>query len=363
MAPPIGLFQKFSLDATLGAVFIGTIAASISDRQLLQAVPNRQAHAQSTCYDLVVCVYNSLPTESTRVTRMPRILDLLHLIVIVIAMYHYAITSFGNLASLLGIHCTYQYLSASKRDSDLTTSSLPKAHVIFENLSDIIVRGPLNRILAHRIWKLSRGNVMVVSTIVREGAALRCQTHRESLSTAGSYNTFNFWIQATSLLDVGQYAVKVTIFGTLAMATVADLIMSATLCYFLRRHQSPFRKTQSFVDTIIISTINGGILTSVCALTCLVTYATMPDKFIYQAIYYVFSKLLLNSMLATLNARPSTRDSNMKGSYVEPFSPNTLSSETIGSKVILSVNKCDEEKIQVQPGQMASEETDPLPST
>jgi len=59
----------------------------------------------------------------------------------------------------------------------------------------------------------------------------------------------------------------------------------------------------------MLYSINTGVLTSLFALLCLLLFAALPvySKFAFIAIYFVLPKLLLNSFLATLNARQSLR--------------------------------------------------------
>jgi len=49
--------------------------------------------------------------------------------------------------------------------------------------------------------------------------------------------------------------------------------------------------------------INSGLLTTICAAACLITYAVWPSEFIFIGVYFTLSKLFLNSLLATLNGR------------------------------------------------------------
>ncbi|KAJ3484318.1 hypothetical protein NLI96_g5723 [Meripilus lineatus] len=247
-------------------------------------------------------------------------------------------------------------------------------HAILESLSDVIVRG----ILAHRVWKceyngdgihkrltalttVSRGNVIIVAAIGSAAFLTFVGGMGEYLDGCSSHLADS----PQFLSSIHSQIVKVTIFCALTMAAVTDIITSATLCYYLRRQRSCFQKTQSFVDTLVISTINAGILACVSALACLITvrivaasYVAMPNKFIYLGIYYTFSKLLLNSMLATMNARPSTRDSNMNGSYMGQFPPNTRSSET---RVSPSVYICGKEQFNLS--QVIEQDIESLVST
>lgn len=64
--------------------------------------------------------------------------------------------------------------------------------------------------------------------------------------------------------------------------------------------------------------INTGALTSLCEVACLIAYVTMPNNLIFIAIFFVLPKLLLNALLATLNARVSLQESRRSKAWSSP---------------------------------------------
>jgi len=76
----------------------------------------------------------------------------------------------------------------------------------------------------------------------------------------------------------------------------------------LAKSRTGFRRTDSLVNILLVYTINTGLLTGIVAMLCFILYAVMPDTYIFMAIFLNLSKLYLNALLATLNARSNLRD-------------------------------------------------------
>lgn len=83
----------------------------------------------------------------------------------------------------------------------------------------------------------------------------------------------------------------------------ADVYVAVVLCYYLWRSRTGVGKTDSLIVTLILYTVNTGLLTALDASAGLITYAAMPNNFIFIAFYLNLSKLFVNSYLASLNAR------------------------------------------------------------
>ncbi|KAI0916250.1 hypothetical protein AcV5_003243 [Taiwanofungus camphoratus] len=119
--------------------------------------------------------------------------------------------------------------------------------------------------------------------------------------------------------DVGDYYVlsklSYFLYINLVSGLAADILIATSLCLFLSRHQTGSSRTNSIVRLLMVYSINTGILTSLCAFACLIIYAVLPlsKKFAFSAIYFVLPKLLLNALLATLNARQGLREKSATG--------------------------------------------------
>ncbi|KAL7277632.1 hypothetical protein ACG7TL_008559 [Trametes sanguinea] len=92
----------------------------------------------------------------------------------------------------------------------------------------------------------------------------------------------------------------------LGAGTLADIIITSSLVYFLREHKSGFNQYVT-LDKIIYWTVNNGLLTSVVGLVVIVTFSVMPDNMVFLGVHLLLSKLYANSLLATLNFRQAQR--------------------------------------------------------
>ncbi|OBZ69438.1 hypothetical protein A0H81_10666 [Grifola frondosa] len=102
----------------------------------------------------------------------------------------------------------------------------------------------------------------------------------------------------------------------LALAATSDALITISLCLFLRRSRTgPYRKTDSFIDIIIVYTVNTGFLTwqvfEIPRSSDMLV--VMPNNLVYFAIYIVGSKTYTNSMLTVLNSRRSLQDKGAEG--------------------------------------------------
>ncbi|KAF8879397.1 hypothetical protein BD779DRAFT_1552186 [Infundibulicybe gibba] len=92
---------------------------------------------------------------------------------------------------------------------------------------------------------------------------------------------------------------------------VSDLIISGSIAYLLRLRRTGNNGTDSIIDTLILYSINAGLLTGYENLPGYLI--CMPANLVYLAIQLLLSKLYANSMLAVLNSRYSLRDRGAEG--------------------------------------------------
>jgi len=124
---------------------------------------------------------------------------------------------------------------------------------------------------------------------------------------------------------------------------VADAIIASALCILLAKSRTGFRQTDSLVNILMVYTVNTGLLTSIVAAISLILYTVTPHNYIFLALYFNMSKLYLNALLATLNARSNLRN-QMNGAIAtiplsgiaEPGSDN--SSKRIPASPHIAIN-------------------------
>ncbi|EED80647.1 predicted protein [Postia placenta Mad-698-R] len=90
-----------------------------------------------------------------------------------------------------------------------------------------------------------------------------------------------------------------------------------------------FTRTDSLINTLMLYTVNTGIITSLCSLAAIIAMKTSPHTFIVAAVEFLLTKIYVNSFLAMLNARNSLResDSRIKRDYVLDTLQRTMTSE------------------------------------
>ncbi|EMD31229.1 hypothetical protein CERSUDRAFT_127525 [Gelatoporia subvermispora B] len=101
---------------------------------------------------------------------------------------------------------------------------------------------------------------------------------------------------STSLMAIATINARSTYFGHInwsfymgiASSVFADVWLTVSLVVVLRKRRTGFRRA--------------------CELTSLVMYAVMPQNFVYYPFFMCIPKLLLNSLLANLNARQDMRE-------------------------------------------------------
>ncbi|KAH0587161.1 hypothetical protein H2248_005970 [Termitomyces sp. 'cryptogamus'] len=92
------------------------------------------------------------------------------------------------------------------------------------------------------------------------------------------------------------------------LAALGDGLIAGTLCYFLQRSRTGFKKSDTMISKLILFTVSTGVLTSICAIASLISILVWPSTLIYAAFYFCLGRLYSNSVLATLNARQSIRE-------------------------------------------------------
>ncbi|KAH9896086.1 hypothetical protein C8Q73DRAFT_758634 [Cubamyces lactineus] len=283
------------LDDTLGAAFLGhTVTTLLYGITTLQAfIYYRRNQKDGIKLKLSVFVL--------------WILDSVHAGLITGAIYWYCITSFTNLLAI-----------------QQPIWPIPTM-IIISNLSNSIVRC----IFGYRLWKLSDHSPILPSIIA-------------VLSVLIFVDAVYFAIQLYSIPSyTGISKFSWSLYVGLSVESAVDLTVALAQCLLLRRFETGIQRTDSVIRVLIAYSINTGLLTSLCAIGALVSYAAAPTKFIYFAFYFVLSKLYVNSLLATLNARGSLLGGARRGarprSRVQSkiaFRTPTLSTDPSGSSAV-----------------------------
>ncbi|KAI0824339.1 hypothetical protein BC628DRAFT_1378941 [Trametes gibbosa] len=84
---------------------------------------------------------------------------------------------------------------------------------------------------------------------------------------------------------------------------VTDILLAGMLVYVLQQSRTGSRRADGVLDTLIIYTINTGLLTSLCSILAFVFALILPGNLIYAGLSIIGTKLYANSVLAMLNSR------------------------------------------------------------
>ncbi|KAF9535375.1 hypothetical protein CPB83DRAFT_801692 [Crepidotus variabilis] len=206
------------------------------------------------------------------------VVDSTHLAMATRAIYWYMVTNFGHVAAL-----AYPHWSLI-------------AVIFLTTISDTIVRIVYSRRVA--ILYSTRSKVLSIAlpaaVLILSAVVFGCE------------------------VAFGYYAVKLVTFARLgsvsylvyigsAAEVAADLTVAISLSLLLLNSRTGIKRTDSLINILIACIINTGLLTSFCAIGCLLTYTIWPNTLIFLGCYLSLSKLYLNSLLASLIARSSLR--------------------------------------------------------
>ncbi|KIY73427.1 hypothetical protein CYLTODRAFT_485576 [Cylindrobasidium torrendii FP15055 ss-10] len=92
--------------------------------------------------------------------------------------------------------------------------------------------------------------------------------------------------------------------------TIADALITVTLSLHLRKSRSGIKRTETIINSIIRTTVQNGMLTTVIAVVDLACFLAMPASGIHVGFNFPLGKAYTNSVLSSLNARSRLRNMN-----------------------------------------------------
>ncbi|KIP06899.1 hypothetical protein PHLGIDRAFT_24357 [Phlebiopsis gigantea 11061_1 CR5-6] len=194
------------------------------------------------------------------------LLNTMHLICIIHALYRFMVSNFLNPLALI----------------EKTPWSVMV--VFFTAATDVLVQCWFT----FRVHRLSKGNWWL--TVI-----LGCLTITVLGNSVGVFQlaTFPEFAKANWVVYLG-----------LAFTVTTDLIIALALCYYLRRMRSgSFHRTESMITNLMVYAVNTGLLTSLLCIACIVARVTQPNNFIFIGLFFPLSSLYSNALLGSLNAR------------------------------------------------------------
>ncbi|KAJ7500033.1 hypothetical protein FB451DRAFT_1207286 [Mycena latifolia] len=98
--------------------------------------------------------------------------------------------------------------------------------------------------------------------------------------------------------------------AALNVGAILDLLISASLCFYIRQLYTPYNlpRSEELIHRLVAWTIQTGLITSITSVAVVISFQTMKHNFIWLALYTFLAKLYSNSLLVSLNARPQRRE-------------------------------------------------------
>ncbi|KAJ7277439.1 hypothetical protein C8J57DRAFT_185400 [Mycena rebaudengoi] len=168
---------------------------------------------------------------------------------------------------------------------------------IFETLITALVQG----FFAYRIRLLSgRVSISVVCWIL-------CVLRFVGGMGVAAEGILDVPIQPNYFHLQDQYGWVIT--SALTVGAVLDILITVSMCVYIRRLYTPYTlpKGEELIHGLISWTIQTGLITSLTSVAVVITFLTMKHNFIWLALYTFLAKLYSNSLLVSLNSRPSNR--------------------------------------------------------
>ncbi|KAJ3525814.1 hypothetical protein NMY22_g10415 [Coprinellus aureogranulatus] len=150
-----------------------------------------------------------------------------------------------------------------------------------------------------RVWKALPnplryiGAVCGLLTCVRAIGAVYLGSRLMLAKTVREYQELNGWI----------------ISAILATGAAIDVVIALSMVHFLMsRRQTGLGHVAKLVDRLVGYAIRTGVLTSIAALTVLITFQAIGETFVWVGFYVVLAKLYSNSFFSALNERERLRN-------------------------------------------------------
>ncbi|KAJ2915942.1 hypothetical protein MD484_g4485, partial [Candolleomyces efflorescens] len=186
-------------------------------------------------------------------------LELLHTICIVGETYRGTILFYGNFLA----YQRYPFMGAATMLGGLITMLI---HLFF----------------SMRVWKALPtpfryiGGLTGLAAIVRGAGAVFLGVRVILAKTLQEYREANGWLIRTLLLS----------------GAIIDVVIAASMLWFLvSKRERDLHRAIRLVDHLAAFTIRTGLLTSLAALSVLITFQLMPETFVWVGIYVALAKL------------------------------------------------------------------------
>ncbi|KAH7914054.1 hypothetical protein BJ138DRAFT_1110874 [Hygrophoropsis aurantiaca] len=163
-----------------------------------------------------------------------------------------------------------------------------------------------------RLLKLSKNNKYL---------ALACMVPCAGAFALGTMVTVHaFMMTSIEQFANAQYLTIITTLGTAAVCNIA--VTTGLMYYLFKLRKTEFSRTNMTVDTLMLWTIETGLIPYICAIAVLICFITMRENYIWVGLYEILASSYANACLTALNSRAffnnksavNMLDQNQKGS-------------------------------------------------
>jgi hypothetical protein len=258
----VAILTAVNISHTFGALLIGAMVALS-----LTGIVTLQVYVYSKLFQA------DLPRLKLLVLTI-WMLDLLHTGFICASIWGYLITNYGDAEIINHIPWT----------------------IALTILCTAILTFLVHCFFAHRIFMFSRHNwwntaPILVLAVCRLAFASVTTSEMIRLGTFTRFKKEFRWVFTLGL----------------AFSSAVDLIITVSLCYYLRSSRSSSLSMNDVIDQLILYTFENGSITCAATIISMILWLASPGNLIFMGIHFVIGKLYANSLLATLNTRETLR--------------------------------------------------------
>ncbi|KIJ25809.1 hypothetical protein M422DRAFT_72031 [Sphaerobolus stellatus SS14] len=95
--------------------------------------------------------------------------------------------------------------------------------------------------------------------------------------------------------------------GKSIASVLADVILTGSMCYFLHASRTGLQRTNDLLNSLLIFTLNRGVLAMIMEAAVMITFFTMKNNYIFAALHLMLSKFHTTSLYGLLLQRDSLR--------------------------------------------------------
>ncbi|KAJ7167210.1 hypothetical protein C8R43DRAFT_984506 [Mycena crocata] len=201
------------------------------------------------------------------------VLDTFHVALLVMLMYHYTVTNFGDYLVLM--HNTWP--------------------LVWQAFVGGVLEVSVEMFFAYRLYHLS-GRQIVFPIVV----GILCLA---KLATTIGFTVIGLEISTFSL--AGQ--LETWSIASLSTAIGCDTVIAVSLIYYLRKSNTGFKGTHRAINLLITYALNTCLLTSIFNIVCMTMWIKENTTMIYATFYFILVRLYSCSFMSTLNGRESVR--------------------------------------------------------